>query len=48
MSKAAQGMTIRDEIEEIDPSLMEDIPFGGFLEEITDMFGAEIEQGQTF
>jgi hypothetical protein len=45
MGKAAQGMTVREEIDQIDSTLMEDIPFRTLLDEFTDIVGAEIEQG---
>jgi hypothetical protein len=48
MSKSAQGFTIRDSIYDIDETLLNDLPLADFIEEISDLIGAEIEQGQTF
>ena len=45
MSKSAQGFTIKDSIPDIDSSLMNDLPMADFLEEFSDLLGAEIEQG---
>jgi hypothetical protein len=48
MSQFAQGFTLRDEIGLIDSTLLQDIPEAKFFDEFSNMFGAEIEQGQSF
>jgi len=48
MSKTAQGFTIKQHVSEIDETLMQDLPLADFIEEFSDLYAAEIEQGQTF
>jgi len=43
MGKSAQGFTIKDSIPDIDKSLLDDLPMADFLEEFSDLLGAEIE-----
>ncbi len=45
MGQFAQGFTMKDDIDSIDSSLLEDIPKASFYDEFSNIFAAEIEQG---
>jgi hypothetical protein len=39
---------MKSDIENIDPDLLNDIPKAPFFDDFSTMFGAEVEQGQSF
>ena len=48
MGQFSQGFTMKYDLESIDSSLLEDLPSASFFDEFSNMFAAEIEQGQSF
>ena len=48
MGQFSQGFTMKYDLESIDSSLLKDLPSASFFDEFSNMFAAEIEQGQSF